>query len=108
MRTKHLEARRAIIHEQVVMEKCKRMMYMNTKDMVADILTKPLGGETFYKFADILMGWKIPSLKEHLKHSKKNKNDANDQVKTAGVRRKKWYPSAKGSNRHNLVQLGHT
>jgi hypothetical protein len=109
MRTKHLEARRAIIHEQVVVEKCKRMMYMNTKDMVADILTKkPLGGETFYKFADILMGWKIPSLKEHLKHSKKNKNDANDQVKTAGVRRKKWYPSAKGSNRHNLVQLGHT
>jgi hypothetical protein len=108
MRTKHLEARRAIVYEQVVVEKSKKLMYMNTKDMLADILTKPLSGEAFYRFADILMGWKIPNLKEHLKHSKKNKNDANDQVKTAGVRRNKWYPGAKHANRHNLVQLGHT
>jgi hypothetical protein len=83
MRTKHLEARRAIIHEQVVVERSVKMMYMNTKDMVADVLTKPLGGAEFYKFADILMGWKIPDMRKHLALTNRK---TNDQAKTAGVR----------------------
>ena len=69
----------------MVVEKSMRLMYMNTLDMVADVLTKPLGGAIFYKFADILMGWKIPDLRQHLAQSKGNRK-SNDQAKTAGVR----------------------
>lgn len=84
MRTKHLEARRAIVNEQcnegsVIIE------YMNTKDMVADALTKPLGGKMFYKFANILMGRVSINIKDRIKHWIQRRNPR-DQDKTEGVR----------------------
>jgi hypothetical protein len=46
--------------------------------MVADVLTKPLGGESFYKFANILMGY--------LKSTEERLIQQNDGAETAGVR----------------------
>jgi hypothetical protein len=61
-RTRHLEARRAVAYENVQVRKMSEVQHVGTKYMVADVLTKPLGGESFYGFANILMGWNVLKL----------------------------------------------
>jgi hypothetical protein len=56
VRTRHLCARRAIVYEAAQVRKSVRIMFLRTVKMVADVLTKPLGGRLFYKFADALLG----------------------------------------------------
>jgi Reverse transcriptase (RNA-dependent DNA polymerase). len=60
-RTRHLQAQRAILHEGVMERKFLMLMFLRTARMIADVLTKPLGGQLFYTFANILMGWTIVS-----------------------------------------------
>jgi hypothetical protein len=52
-RTKHLEARHAVVYENAQERKMSEIRYVGTKNMVADVLTKPLGGESFYGFAKL-------------------------------------------------------
>jgi hypothetical protein len=56
VRTRHLSARRAIVYEAARVRKSVRIMFLRTIHMVADVLTKPLGGHLFYKFAEALLG----------------------------------------------------
>jgi histone deacetylase 1/2 len=82
-RTKHLEARRAVVYENVQERRMSEIRHVGTKHMVADVLTKPLGGELFYGFANILMGWTVPklSLMKQLPMEQ-----TNESAETAGVR----------------------
>jgi hypothetical protein len=48
VRTRHLCARRAIAYEAVEVRKSMCIRYIRTADMLADVLTKPLGGRLFY------------------------------------------------------------
>jgi len=56
VRTRHLNARRAIAYEAITVRKSVCIRYIKTGDMLADVLTKPLGGRLFYRFADDLLG----------------------------------------------------
>jgi hypothetical protein len=56
-RTRHLQAKQAILYEEIVEKESVMIMYTRTTQMIADVLTKPLGGELFYKLANVLMGW---------------------------------------------------
>ena len=53
-RTKHISIRTFWLKDQVKLGKLN-IVYLNTKDMLADMLTKPLQGEQFYKFRKQLM-----------------------------------------------------
>jgi hypothetical protein len=53
-RTKHISIRTFWIKDQVKLGKIK-VVYTPTGDMLADMLTKPLQGELFYKFRKQLM-----------------------------------------------------
>jgi hypothetical protein len=53
-RTKHISIRTFWLKDQVKLGRLK-IVYCNTKDMLADVLTKPLQGEQFYKFRKQLM-----------------------------------------------------
>jgi len=48
VRMKHLQARKAVIYEQVKQRRMFDVKHVSTKHMIADVLTKPLGGEAFY------------------------------------------------------------
>lgn len=61
MRTKHMRARRAAVLNDVVENKLFRVVYVNTKDMLADVLTKPLGGSQFDRLMSYLMGTADPT-----------------------------------------------
>jgi hypothetical protein len=54
-RTRHIDIRYFFVKEKVDSGAVK-IVYCNTKQMVADILTKPLQGEQFRTLRDILMG----------------------------------------------------
>jgi Reverse transcriptase (RNA-dependent DNA polymerase). len=56
-RTRHLQARRAVLHEGIMERNLFMVMFLRTAQMIADVLTKPLGGQLFYTFANVLMGW---------------------------------------------------
>jgi hypothetical protein len=60
-RTRHLQARRAMLHEGIMERRFLMLMFLRTAQMIADVLTKPLGGQLFYTFANVLMGWTIVS-----------------------------------------------
>ena len=60
MRTKHMRARRAAVLNDVVENKLFEVVYVNTKDMLADVLTKPLGGSQFERLMSYLMGTADP------------------------------------------------
>ena len=81
-RTRHLQARRATIHEAWKERKSVEIAHMSTKNMVTDVLTKPLGGEAFYRFANIQLGWLYPN-KERMLDDKHN--DKEDHAAMAGV-----------------------
>ena len=81
-RTKHLEASRAVVYENVRERKMSEIQHVGTKYMVADILTKALGGESFYGFANVLMGWTVPDLSR----MKLLPRTDDESAETAGVR----------------------
>ena len=54
-RTKYFDIKLRIIHTDVIDGKYK-IAYCPTEDMVADVMTKPLGDRLFLKFRDALMG----------------------------------------------------
>ena len=56
IRTRHLSARRAIAYESCSVLRTVSIRYIRTAEMLADVLTKPLGGRLFHKFADDLLG----------------------------------------------------
>ena len=55
LRTKHLRARLMLLREKVVQNEIE-VQYIKTKEMIADILTKPLQGEQFHVLARALLG----------------------------------------------------
>jgi len=57
-RTKHLRVRIEMCR-QALKEKKWRLEYVNTKNMIADGLTKVLEGEAFTKFADSVLGTSV-------------------------------------------------
>jgi hypothetical protein len=57
VRTKHLRVRMNLCREAVE-EKRIRIAYIHTTKMLADGLTKPLGGKTFQVFMKALLGLK--------------------------------------------------
>ena len=56
LRTKHMRAKQAVIKEAIDYE-YYQIKHVTTDKMVADVLTKPLGGEAFHKFAKIMLGF---------------------------------------------------
>ena len=56
-RTRHLQARQAVLYEGIMERNSVMIMFLRTAQMIADVLTKPLGGQLFYNFANVLMGW---------------------------------------------------
>ena len=77
VRTQHLSARRAIAYESSSVFKTVCIRYIRTVNMLADVLTKPLGGHLFYRFADDLLG--------RLRNKTKRNDDA-DHAGATGVR----------------------
>jgi hypothetical protein len=71
VRTRHLSARRAIAYESSSILKTVRIMFTRTANMLADVLTKPLGGSVFHRFADDLLG--------------RSRNNAEDETVDAGA-----------------------
>ena len=55
LRTKHINARRAAVLQDILNERFI-VKYINTKKMIADVLTKPLGGQQFKYLISFLMG----------------------------------------------------
>ena len=57
LRNRHLTARRGILHEQVIEDDYVDLKYISTKEMIADVLTKPVQGNLFTKLTRAVMGW---------------------------------------------------
>ena len=57
MKTKHLTARKAVLHEAIVENQECDLVYKNTKVMVADPFTKALEGASFQLLMNVIMGW---------------------------------------------------
>ena len=57
LRTKHLTARNACLHESIVKRNEASLEHKGTKLMVADTFTKPLVGEGFHLLMAVVMGW---------------------------------------------------
>ena len=55
-RTRHLNARRRVMYDDIVVNKNVSIEYLPTDEMIADILSKPLQGNAFYKFAQRIQG----------------------------------------------------
>ena len=56
-RTKHISIRNFWIKDQVRLGKIE-VRYLKTTEMIADLLTKPVQGELFYKLRKLLMNEK--------------------------------------------------
>ena len=56
-RTKHISIRNFWIKDQIKLGKIE-VRYLNTTEMIADLLTKPVQGELFYKLRKLLMNEK--------------------------------------------------
>jgi hypothetical protein len=54
-RTKYMKVRQAYVTERLGTHELS-IVYIHTSKMIADILTKPLQGEHFHRFAQIVMG----------------------------------------------------
>ena len=53
--TKHMRAQLEMMKEMLTKKEYK-LQYCRTTEMLADVLTKPLGGEAFHKLANRLLG----------------------------------------------------
>ena len=58
LRSRHLNARRRVMYDEIMINKSVDLAYLQTNEMVADVLSKPLRGEKFFKFAARLQGTK--------------------------------------------------
>ena len=54
-RCKHIEMKYHFVKD-LVEQKLIQLKYVNTNDQIADILTKSLGGNKFYKFRNLILG----------------------------------------------------
>jgi hypothetical protein len=57
-RTKYLRVRRELVKE-LVDKKLIEIVFIGTKWMIADVLTKPLQGDDYHKFSLILLGYDV-------------------------------------------------
>ena len=57
-KTRHVDIRFFFMHDRVNAGDVS-LVYMNTKDMTADTLTKPLQGEPFRVLRDKLLNWYV-------------------------------------------------
>jgi hypothetical protein len=56
-RTKHLQVRYFYV-KQMIDQKLIQIEYLPTQEMMADILTKPMGGKLFFKLRDLILNIK--------------------------------------------------
>ena len=54
-KSRHIDIRHCFTEDRVASSHIN-VKYINTKDMIADFLTKPLMGSQFYKLRDLLLG----------------------------------------------------
>ena len=50
-RSRHLNARRRVMYDEIMIKKSVDLAYLQTSEMTADVLSKPVCGENFFKFA---------------------------------------------------------
>jgi len=50
-RSRHLNARRRVIYDEIMVNKNVDIAYLPTNEMTADVLYKPVCGALFFKFA---------------------------------------------------------
>ena len=55
-RTKHISVRYFFIHERIANGEIS-LQYIRTADMIADVLTKPLTGDTFHRLAALMLNY---------------------------------------------------
>ena len=93
LRSKHLTARWAVLHESIVTNNESTLTYKKTKVMLADPFTKPLEGASYQLIMNVIMGWMtINYLEKRL------------CLKYTGVR---WDPSIPGSKIPDPSRPGH-
>ena len=59
LRSRHLNARRRVMYDEIMINTSVDLAYLQTSEMIADVLSKPLCGEKFFKFAASIQGTKI-------------------------------------------------
>ena len=57
LRTKHMTARNAVLHQEIIENKVATLEHKGTKLMIADPLTKPVTGEAYHLMMAVVMGW---------------------------------------------------
>jgi hypothetical protein len=62
-RTRHIAIRYFFISDRMKAGEIK-VEYLNTADMIADILTKPLQGALFRRLRSLLLNWDTPCQEE--------------------------------------------
>ena len=58
-RSRHLNARRRVMYDEIMINKSVDLAYLQTSEMIADVLSKQLCGEKFFKFAASIQGSKF-------------------------------------------------
>ena len=66
-RSRHINLRFFHIKDRIASGEL-HIEYLPTKDMIADILTKPLQGELFRKLRDLLLYWLLKGVQHHHVH----------------------------------------
>ena len=56
LRSRHLNARRRVMYDEIMGNRSVDIAYLQTSEMIADVLSKPLCGEKFFKFAASIQG----------------------------------------------------
>ena len=56
LRSRHLNARRRVMYDEIMVNRSVDIAYLQTSEMIADVLSKPLCGEKFYTFAARIQG----------------------------------------------------
>ena len=70
LRTKHMTARTAVLHQAIVENKEVGLEHKGTKLMIADPLTKPIIGEGYHLLMAVVMGWMSCSTLEKIIHAR--------------------------------------
>ena len=55
-RSRHLNARRRVMYDEIMVKKDVDIAYLPTNEMTADVLSKPVCGEKFFRFAASIQG----------------------------------------------------
>ena len=70
LRTKHMTARNAVLHQAIVEKNEAGLEHKSTKLMIADPLTKPITGEAYHLMMAVVMGWMSCSSLDRLIHAR--------------------------------------